>query len=210
MMMTIIDHTRLWLAYIMLFSLPLVIIFWVVVHSTHHLWKGQSRLIVYGVAGLAMIIGALALYSSRALFLAQKWPFSWLWFLLGLAIYLSSYRLWKPVKQHLDFKTFSGQREVGGEASSLITSGPFSVIRHPRYLMVTIGVVGWCLMAHYPMIYGVGLASIAGLYAVIMLEERDLIARYGPAYRDYKTRVPRLFPNFEGLKKIAQARYNER
>lgn len=201
------ETLRLILAYVMLFSLPLVVVFWVVMHSIHSIWKHLPKLAAYGAAFMAMLSFALVLYAQRAVFMDVKWPISIPIFGLGLLIYLGSYRLWRPVKEHLDFKTFSGQREIGGETGGLITKGPFSVIRHPRYLMVTIGVVGWCLMVHYPMIYIVGLLSTIGLYGVILLEERELEARFGKAYQDYKDSVPRLFPSMRGAKKIIFAHY---
>ena len=54
------------------------------------------------------------------------------------------------------------------------------MVRHPRYLMVAIGVVGWTLMAQYTGVYAIGLASLAGLVLIVRLEERDLVARFGP------------------------------
>lgn len=201
------DSVRLLLAYVLLFSLPLVVVFWVVMHSAHHLWKNQTKVLAYTAAFAAMICAVIALYNVSEFLFSVIWPFSWAAFLLGLVIYVASYRLWRPVKQHLDFRTFSGQREVDGEAGTLITSGPFSVVRHPRYLMIVIGVVGWCLMIHYPAMYLVGIASILGLYVVITLEERELMSRFGQIYVDYKNRVPRLVPSLSGAQKIACARY---
>ena len=72
--------------------------------------------------------------------------------------------------------------------------------------MVTIGVVGWCLMVHYPLIYIVGFLSIVGLYGVILLEERELIVRFGDDYKAYKNSVPRLLPGRP--RRIVLSRYD--
>ena len=84
----------------------------------------------------------------------------------------------------------------------LITKGPFSVVRHPRYLMVMIGVVGWCLMSHHSGSYGMGLVSVAGLFLIVHFEEKELLERYGDTYREYQAAVPRIFPDLKGLKRL--------
>ena len=84
---------RLALAYVMLFSLPLVVVFWVVMHSAHQFWKSKANYAYAIRAGLAMI-GFIIFYYSRLLF-TNRWPFTWLVFALGMIIYLGSYRLWK-------------------------------------------------------------------------------------------------------------------
>jgi protein-S-isoprenylcysteine O-methyltransferase Ste14 len=76
----------------------------------------------------------------------------------------------------------------------LVTEGIYARIRHPRYLSVLLGLVGLALMANYFGIYVVVAAFVPGLYAIIILEERELVERFGDAYRDYCKRVPRLIP----------------
>lgn len=121
-------------------------------------------------------------------------------FAAGALVYGASFLLWRPIKKALDFSTFAGVPEVSGKKIELIQSGPFKLVRHPRYLMVGIGVLGWCLMANYAGVYAVGLASLAGLFLVVRLEERDLVARFGHAYLDYAKRVPQLIPTLESLR----------
>ena len=81
------------------------------------------------------------------------------------------------------------------EARQLIESGPYRLVRHPRYLMVTIGIIGWALVCNYLGTYLVSAASIGGLWLIIAIEERELVNRFGARYRDYQARVPRLVPS---------------
>jgi len=146
-----------------------------------------------------LIVGWLA-FTHHASLLGLNMGGNGVLFLCGAVVYGASFWLWRPIKKALDFSTFAGVPEVSGRSIELIQSGPFKLVRHPRYLMVAIGVLGWCLMANYGGVYLIGLASLAGLLVVVHLEERDLIARFGQAYIDYRKQVPQLIPTLESFK----------
>jgi protein-S-isoprenylcysteine O-methyltransferase Ste14 len=74
----------------------------------------------------------------------------------------------------------------------LLVHGPYRYVRHP--LMACLLVFLWAHPVMTPT-----LALLAGgltVYIVlgIALEERDLLRRFGPAYADYRRRVPALLP----------------
>jgi methanethiol S-methyltransferase len=75
----------------------------------------------------------------------------------------------------------------------LQTHGPYRLVRHP--LMTGLLLCFWCTRT-----FTAGhLLWAAGLTGYILLgtflEERDLVARFGAAYRSYATRVPAFFPS---------------
>jgi len=72
----------------------------------------------------------------------------------------------------------------------------------PRYLMVAIGIAGWCLMSNYSGGYLIGLLSIAGLFLIVWLEEKDLVIRFGEEYQTYQKEVPQLIPTLNGIKRF--------
>ncbi len=74
----------------------------------------------------------------------------------------------------------------------LLTPGPYTFSRNPMYLSELVFWFGWALF------YGSLAVFIGFLFWVVMFnfvilpwEERDLEARFGEAYREYKARVPR-------------------
>lgn len=79
--------------------------------------------------------------------------------------------------------------------SNLITSGIYSVIRHPIYSGTLISVLGWNILfkSIISMIY---FPLICLLYIVAtILEEKGLIEEYGDEYLNYKKKVTkRLIP----------------
>ena len=142
------------------------------------------------------------MWSYRTQLLGSDLGFNVVLFSLGLVVYIASFVLWRPVKKHLDFKTFAGVPEVTDTKIELIQDGPFAIVRHPRYLMVAIGVIGWCLMSQYTGAYWIGLLSVVGLFLVVWLEEKDLVIRFGDDYRAYQKQVPQLIPTASGIKQF--------
>jgi protein-S-isoprenylcysteine O-methyltransferase Ste14 len=77
---------------------------------------------------------------------------------------------------------------------SLVTTGPYSFVRHPFYVASALGAVGVCLaMANWLLL----VAFIVGfgfLVARTRIEEEKLIERFGDDYREYMAKTGRFFP----------------
>ena len=79
--------------------------------------------------------------------------------------------------------------------SNLITSGIYSVIRHPIYSGTLISVLGWSILfksiiltVYFPLLFVFYLVGT-------VIEEKGLIEEYGNQYSDYKKKVTkRLIP----------------
>ena len=89
----------------------------------------------------------------------------------------------------------------------LVTSGPYSLVRHPQYLgmiITTLGFSSWSIW-WLTNTFGIGFLNpsqtiglwFIELFAYILLaniEERYLNGKYGESYGDYKNRVPFFIP----------------
>ena len=77
---------------------------------------------------------------------------------------------------------------------ALLTSGIYSIIRHPSYLGLFINALGWALA--FRSVVGVLLAllTLVPLVGRIVAEERLLQSQFGSEYDAYRARTSRLIP----------------
>lgn len=78
---------------------------------------------------------------------------------------------------------------------TLVTTGIYSVIRHPSYLGMIINMIGWCLVLR-----SLGGLLIAGLFLIPLIarinsEEKMLSSEFGTEYENYRSKTSRLIPH---------------
>lgn len=85
---------------------------------------------------------------------------------------------------------------IGGKkAATIVTDGPYSVMRNPLYFFSAIAAAGAGAQTGtitFTVLFG--LATVAAFHVVIFREEAYLSEFFGKAYQDYCKRVPRFFP----------------
>lgn len=86
------------------------------------------------------------------------------------------------------------EREAADPRGRLLQEGIYARVRHPRYAAVMIGIWGWAAMSNHGTSYLIAALLIPALVGVIHFEERELVDRFGGAYREYRDRVPALIP----------------
>ncbi len=103
--------------------------------------------------------------------------------LAGLALDLAAMRAMH--RQHTNVMPHRG-------AQKLVTDGVFGFSRNPIYLGNTVLLSGLALALHWPWLLACALLSAVLVDRLaIRREERHLSARFGQAFTDYATRVPR-------------------
>jgi protein-S-isoprenylcysteine O-methyltransferase Ste14 len=67
-------------------------------------------------------------------------------------------------------------------------------VRHPIYLGHLCEILGWCVGTGLIALYVLaGFAIVTGVF-MIRIEDRELEARFGDAYRTYRATVPAVIP----------------
>ena len=169
--------------------------FWLVVHPFIDKWRKQGR------SAFSLILPIWAVFIGAAFVL--MWPYRlarfyrdwWCWlpaaflFWIGLSIYRQAFQGF-----HRSQVSGLDELEPDRHRQELVTSGIRERVRHPIYLGHLCEVVGWCLGTGLMALYALlAFALVTGLL-MIRVEDRELEARFGEAYRDYKRKVPALVP----------------
>lgn len=86
--------------------------------------------------------------------------------------------------------------EYSRAGHSLLTSGPYALIRNPMYLGIILIGSGVVLFVFHLWVFMIfALVFILRYVHVIIGEEKILLSAFGEEYKDYMRRVPRLLPN---------------
>jgi len=86
---------------------------------------------------------------------------------------------------------------IGGQKNtSVVSAGPYSMVRNPLYVFSFIGALGIVLMTHSIIISALLLIFYVGIYPfVVEKEEANLHKLFGDAYQDYCDKTPRFIPS---------------
>ena len=148
-----------------------------------------SVLIIMGVTALVQIISVLEwAYADAGLFSGGKILTTLAATLLLMGILL---RLW-AIRELGRFFTAT---VYIAEDQQIITSGPFTIVRHPSYLGAYLAVIGSALLLGSFWGTLLGLVGLFGAYHHrIAAEEKAMLGAFGESYRAYQTRTQRMIP----------------
>jgi len=101
---------------------------------------------------------------------------------------------------------------IGGrKIESLVTDGPYSIVRNPLYTLSIIGAVGaGAQLGSFVLAFATGAVAALVFLLVVLKEEQLLASRFGGTYDDYRARVPRLLPDFSLWRDIDKVEVNPR
>ena len=172
-------------------------LFWFVVHPFIQRWRARGRrayLFILPIWAAFIAIAFLIMWPFRLAHLYLTW-LTWIpaavCFVLGFSIYAAAFK-------RFDHTQFSGLAELepGRHRQQLVTSGIRARVRHPIYLGHLCEIVGWCIGTGLIALFVLaGFAMLTGAI-MIRMEDRELEARFGEAYRQYRQRVPGVIPRF--------------
>jgi protein-S-isoprenylcysteine O-methyltransferase Ste14 len=177
--------------FFLFFELPIPI-YWLIIHPFNSFWRNRVRA-AFWVAGLtAWTAGGVLLWIFRPMLMAPARP-SWAAIAAGVTLIGVEIYLFLRVERELGSRRLVGHAELTG-TGEIFTGGLYSRVRHPRYTGMFCAVVGAALLAGTPRLWIVLAVWWMLALVVIRLEERELTARFGPAYVVYRKRVPAFLP----------------
>jgi len=91
-------------------------------------------------------------------------------------------------------RLFPERHEKPSDFPRLLTEGPYSVVRHPFYLCIILSDLFLALYSLSPWALVVTAALVPLWWAIIRLEERELLEWWGRDDEEYMKRVPALVP----------------
>jgi len=100
-----------------------------------------------------------------------------------------------------------GWRELyrAHQAGRLASDRLYGLVRHPQYTGLFVGLFGEGVV-HWPTVFSVTLFPIiVFVYTRLAYrEERDMIAKFGERYEEYRRRVPMFFPGRGGWRRLIE------
>lgn len=190
------DTARTWMGIFVIIGLPPAVAYWCVAHPLASFWRrlGPRWALATLFTGLGLGWWGMWLVRDSALGVDLGTNLA----LVGPAvlIYSISILLDIKVRKHLKLNTLVGIPEFSqaGDRGRVLSEGIYGRVRHPRYVAIIIGTLGWALFVNYVGVYVLAILTVPGLYLVTVLEERELLERFGDEYARYCERVPRFVP----------------
>ncbi len=196
---SVMDRIRYFLAVLNIVVLPCGLLYWFLIHPFARGWRklGPARTFII----VLLVISALGvlIFRWRALLIGADLGTSWILVAIALVLFVPMFWLEHEYKKHLSIAILSGYQELSPESAQtgrMLNQGIYSVVRHPRYLSAGIGVIAGALIANYVGLYILLLLLLPLGYAMVKLEEHELIERFGDEYRKYRQEVPAIIPRW--------------
>ena len=190
------DTFRYWVAVLLVVTVPPGVLPWYMIHPWHRFWRRLGPVWTWVVTGPVLLLSMVGLWSVRTTLIGRDLGTHGPWMAVGVALYGVSIYFEMSARRHLSLRTLTGIAQLRGESGSetLLQSGIYGRVRHPRYVAVGLGVIAWGIVANFSGVYLLLAVVVLALAGVTVFEERELVDRFGDRYRAYQARVPRLVP----------------
>lgn len=192
-----VDRLRYLLAVLNLIVLPSGVLFWSVIHYWARSWRKLGPARTYAIVLPVLAAFGASLFRFRRALLGTDFGTNRI--LIAVALVLCGVMTWLDLQywRQLTIATLVGIPElssVKNRQGRLLRAGIYRVVRHPRYLSAGIGVIAGALIINHEGIYLLIVCLFPAGYMMVMLEERELVDRFGEEYRTYQREVPRIVP----------------
>jgi protein-S-isoprenylcysteine O-methyltransferase Ste14 len=170
-------------------------LFWLMTHPFVERWRKLGRqafFIIVPTWSAVIAVVFVIVWPFRFAHFYVTW-FAWapaaMFFLLGFSIYSAAFR-----RFHHTQVSGLAELEPGRYRQQLVTTGIRARVRHPIYLGHLCETLGWCVGTGLIVLYVLAAFAVITGAVMIRMEDRELEARFGEAYREYRTHVPAIVP----------------
>ncbi len=195
------DTFRYWLGVLLVVALPPGITLWFLVHPFVAFWRRLGATLTMVAVAVYSIVSVGVLVIFRDALMGRDLGTSPPLVLVGIALIGAGFSVHARRKKYLTTAILVGIPEVRADEDrrgELLDQGPYAVIRHPRYMEVLLFTIGYAAVSNHVGPYVLAGLAFPLLHLVVLLEERELLHRFGDAYREYCERVPRYIPRGRG------------
>jgi protein-S-isoprenylcysteine O-methyltransferase Ste14 len=166
-------------------------------------WRRLGPIRTYLIVLPAVVALGALLFRVRGRLLGADLGMSWS--LTSIALVLYGVMTWLELQywRQLSIPTLIGIPELSRAAhrkGTPLKDGVYRTVRHPRYLSAGIGVVANALVINSVGMYVLIVLSFPAGFVMLMLEERELVNRFGEEYRQYQREVPQILPRVHKAK----------
>ena len=190
------ETVRYVLAVLTIVAFPPALLFWFIIHPFVGLWRRAGLVVTYTVTlGILTAVGATIYFSRDHLLATDFGTHPWL-VATGVAMMIVATAADAYCKRVLRPGILVGAPELQKNMGHgrLLQEGAYAWVRHPRYLAGGLIALSTALLANYLATWVLAVVCVPVLYLVTLIEERELVDRFGEEYRAYQRRVPRLLP----------------
>lgn len=191
------DRARYVVALILLLSWPPGMLLWFAIHPFVGFWRKLGPGWTYTILLVPSVALAMAAWRWRSTLLGTDLGTNYWSIALAVLLVVPVAIIATQRKKYLTLRILAGVPELSRgeeERGTLLREGIYGVIRHPRYVEALLGVCTYGLFVNYVGIYVLVALSFPMLFLVVLIEERELLDRFGAEYEAYRREVPRFVP----------------
>lgn len=197
------DTIRYFVALILVVSLPMLFLYWLLIHPLIKFWRVKGVHLTYTVILTVIAIGMIGLFSIRQELLAIDFGTSYPLLIVGILCLVLAGAMRFAIQKHVTTKILLGLPEIAPDRypRSLITDGIYARVRHPRYVQLLVALLGYALIANHLASYIAVALWLPAIHVIVALEEKELLEHFGESYAKYRLRVPRFMPKIRSTAK---------
>ena len=190
------DTARYIVTMLLVASTPASVLLWFAIHPLTRFWRGLGVVWTYSILSVPTLLSMAWVIVERRWIMSVDYGTSY--WTIALAVVAAGLGSVIAVKRrrHLTFDILAGAPQLSEKRypGTLLTEGIYGKVRHPRYVEVSLFVLAYALFGNYLAGYVISLLTVVCLYPVVLMEERELLERFGGEYAEYARRVSRFIP----------------